>query len=119
MTYCEGAVFSNLFPYSELGAKCSWCAASWTSCSATKLAPSHACTPGMHSHSMGFLLAISYVAGLLFRSGTGPNNYKSNYLEKLSLKPRGSRSTYYNTHLSGENGKNFITLKMYVQLSYI
>lgn len=104
---------------SELGAKCSWCAASWTSCSATKLAPSHARTPGMHSHSMGFLSAISYVAGLLFLSGTGPSDYKSNYLEKLSLKTRGSRSIYYNTHLSGENGNSFIPFKMYVQSSYI
>lgn len=57
--------------HSELGAKCSWCAASWTSRSATKLAPSHACTPGMHSHSTGFLSATSYVAGPLpFRHRT-------------------------------------------------
>ena len=86
---------------------------------ATKLAPSHACTPGMHSHSMGFLSAISYVAGLLFHSGTGLSNYKSNYLEKLSLKTRGSKSIYHNPHPSGENGKTFITLQTYVLLPYI
>lgn len=91
--------------HSELGAKCSWCAASWTSLSAAKLAPSHACTPGMHSHSTGFLWATSYVAGPLFLSSTGPSNYKSNYLHKLSLQPRGRNSIYQNMPLSGENGK--------------
>lgn len=105
--------------HSELGAKCSWCAASWTSLSAAKLAPSHACTPGMHSHSTGFLSATSYVAGLLFLSGTGPSNYKSNYLHKLPLEPRGRNSIYQNTPLSGENGKNLYCIKTYVLLSYI
>lgn len=98
--------------HSQSGAKCSWCAARRTSCRATKLAPSHACTPGMHSHSMGFLSAISYVAGLLFLSGAGPSNYKSNYLEKLSLKTRGSKSIYYNPHLSGKKKKG---KKFYIQ----
>lgn len=66
--------------HSELGAKCSWCAARWTSWSATKLAPSHACTPGMHSHSMGFLSVVSYMACLLFLSCAGliKKAYKSN-----------------------------------------
>lgn len=111
--------------HSELGAKCSWCAASWTSCSATKLAPSHACTPGMHSHSMGFLSAISYVAGLLFLSGTGPSNYKSNYLEKLSLKTRGSRSIYFNTPSFWRKWQKlyyvlmYTYIKMYMPSSYI
>lgn len=102
--------------HSELGAKCSWCAASWTSCSATKLAPSHACAWGMRSHGMGFLSAISYVASRPFLSGPGLSNYKSNCLEKLSLKTRGGKSIYGNPHLPGENGKTFITSKRTRQL---
>lgn len=38
-------------------------------------------------------------------SGTGPSNYKSNYLHKLSQKPRGRNFIYQNTPLSGENDK--------------
>lgn len=87
--------------------------------SAPELAPSHACTPGMQSHSTGCVSATSYVPGPLFLSGTGPSSYKSNYLHKLSLKPRGINSVYQNTPLLGENGQNLCCTKIYVLLSYI
>lgn len=60
---------------------------------------------------MGFLLAISYVVGLFFPSGTGQSNYKSSSLEKVSLKTRGSKSLPHNPHLPGENGKSFAVHK--------
>lgn len=50
-------------------------------------------------------------------SGTGPSNYKSNYLHKLSQKPRGRNFIYQNTPLSGENDKNLCCIKTFVLLS--
>lgn len=32
---------------------------------------------------------------------------------------KGSKSIYYNLHLSGENSKNFIALKMYMLSPYV